>query len=366
MSSMPRVAPIVTVSDEDRIVLMQWSRGRRTPARLVQRAKIVLRAADGWLNKAIASELGTREKTVGLWRRRFAAHGTAGIEQDAPGRGRPATVQRSAVEAEVIRTTTRERPPTATHWSTRTMAVELGISPASVQRIWRRNGLKPHLVRTFKVSNDPNFVQKLEDIVGLYLNPPENALVFSVDEKSQMQALDRTQPGLPIKKGRAGTMTHDYKRHGPTTLFAALCTLTGYVISTCMPRHRHQEWITFLNLIDREVPKDLDVHLICDNYATHNHEKVKRWLTRHRRFHVHFTPTSASWLNMVERFFRDITDKRLRRGVFHNVAERIDAIDEYIFHHNDHPKPFIWTKTASDILAKVMRARETLDNAPST
>ena len=401
MSSMPRVAPIVTVSDEDRIVLVQWSRGRRTPARLVQRAKIVLRAADGWhqgkdrgplassvccawdgwdragragawatgdgwLNKAIASELGTREKTVGLWRRRFAAHGTAGIEQDAPGRGRPATVQRSAVEAEVIRTTTRERPPNATHWSTRTMAVELGISPASVQRIWRRNGLKPHLVRTFKVSNDPNFVQKLEDIVGLYLNPPENALVFSVDEKSQIQALDRTQPGLPIKKGRAGTMTHDYKRHGTTTLFAALCTLTGYVISTCMPRHRHQEWITFLNLIDREVPKDLDVHLICDNYATHNHEKVKRWLTRHRRFHVHFTPTSASWLNMVERFFRDITDKRLRRGVFHNVAERIDAIDEYIFHHNDHPKPFIWTKTASDILAKVMRVRETLDNAPST
>ena len=255
MSSMPRVAPIVTVSDEDRIVLVQWSRGRRTPARLVQRAKIVLRAGDGWLNKAIASELGTREKTVGLWRRRFAAHGTAGIEQDAPGRGRPATVQRSAVEAEVIRTTTRERPPNATHWSTRTMAVELGISPASVQRIWRRNGLKPHLVRTFKVSNDPNFVQKLEDIVGLYLNPPENALVFSVDEKSQIQALDRTQPGLPIKKGRAGTMTHDYKRHGTTTLFAALCTLTGYVISTCMPRHRHQEWITFLNLIDREVPK---------------------------------------------------------------------------------------------------------------
>ena len=245
------------------------------------------------------------------------------------------------------------------------MAAELAISPASVQRIWKRHGLKPHGVRTFKVSNDPNFVEKLEDIVGLYLNPPDNALVFSVDEKSQIQALDRTQPGLPIKKGRAGTMTHDYKRHGTTTLFAALCTLTGHVISTCMPRHRHQEWITFLNLINKEVPKDLEVHLICDNYATHTHEKVKRWLKRHRRFHVHFTPTSASWLNMVERFFRDLTVKRLRRGVFRSVLELIDAIDEYIFHHNDNPKPFIWTKKASDVLAKVMRARGTLDNAPS-
>ncbi len=355
----------MTVSDEDRTVLLRWSRGRRTPTRLVRRARIVLRAADGWLNQAIAAELGVREKTVGLWRRRFAEQGTAGIAQDAPGRGRPPTVQRSAVETEVIRMTTRERPPTATHWSTRTLAAELGISPASVQRIWKRHGLKPHLVRTFKVSNDPHFAAKLEDIVGLYLNPPDNALVFSVDEKSQIQALDRTQPGLPIKKGRAGTMTHDYKRNGPTTLFAALCTLTGSVISTCMPRHRHQEWIKFLTLIDREVPPGLEVHLICDNYATHNHEKVKRWLHRHRRFHVHFTPTSASWLNMVERFFRDLTDKRLRRGVFRNVQEVIDAIDQYVFHHNDHPKPFIWTKKASDILAKVMRARETLDNAPS-
>ena len=201
--------------------------------------------------------------------------------------------------------------------------------------------------------------------MGLYLNPPEHALVFSVDEKSQIQALDRTQPGLPIKKGRAGTMTHDYKRNGTTTLFAALCTLTGHVISTCMPRHRHQEWIKFLALIDREVPTDFEVHLICDNYATHNHAKVQRWLHRHPRFHVHFTPTSASWLNMVERFFRDLTDKRIRRGIFRNVQEVIDVIDEYVFRHNDDPKPFIWTKKASDILAKVMRARATLDNAPS-
>ena len=221
------------------------------------------------------------------------------------------------------------------------------------------------MVRTFKLSNDPHFAEKLNDIVGLYLNPPANALVFSIDEKSQIQALDRTQPGLPIKKGRAGTMTHDYKRHGTTTLFAALGTLTGHVISTCMPRHRHQEWIRFLNLINREVPKDLDVHLICDNYATHTHDQVTRWFRRHPRFHVHFTPTSASWLNMVERFFRDLTDKRLRRGVFHSVPDVIDAIDEYIFQHNDDPKPFIWTRKASDILAKVTRAKRVLNNAPS-
>ena len=254
MPDMPRVAASITLSDAEQAVLRQWSRGRRTPTRLVRRARIVLRAADGWLNTAIAADLGIREKTVGLWRRRFSEQRTAGIEKDAPGRGRPATVQRTAVEAEVLRKTTQERPPAATHWSTRTLAATLGISPASVRRIWTRHGLKPHLVRTFKVSNDPHFADKLEDIVGLYLNPPANALVFSVDEKSQIQALDRTQPGLPIKKGRAGTMTHDYKRHGTTTLFAALCTLTGHVLSTCMPRHRHQEWIRFLNLINPGFP----------------------------------------------------------------------------------------------------------------
>ena len=259
---MPRVAPPITVSDADRRVLRRWARGRRTPARLVQRAKIVLRATDGWLNQAIAVELGVREKTVGLWRRRFAEKGTAGIEQDASGRGRPATVQHSAVEAAVVRKTTQEPPRTATHWSTRTLAADLGISPASVQRIWKRHGLKPHLVRTFTVSNDPHFAEKLNEIVGLYLNPPAQALVFSVDEKSQIQALDRTQPGLPIKKGRAGTMTHDYKRNGTTTLFAALCTLTGHVISMCRPRHRHQEWIKFLNLIDQETPNDLGERIV--------------------------------------------------------------------------------------------------------
>ena len=316
MPDMPRVAASIMLSDAERTVLRQWSRGRRTPTRLVRRARIVLRAADGWLNTAIAADLGIREKTVGLWRRRFAEQRTAGIEKDAPGRGRPATVQRSAVEAEVIRKTTRERPTSATHWSTRTLAAELGISPASVRRIWKRHGLKPHLVRTFKVSSDPHFAEKLEDIVGLYLNPPANALVFSVDEKSQIQALDRTQPGLPIKKGRAGTMTHDYKRHGTTTLFAALCTLTGHVLSTCMPRHRHQEWIRFLNLINREVPTDLDVHLICDNYATHTHDQVTRWLSRHRRFHVHFPAPKGFLGHLIAREFsqEECRDEEARSG----------------------------------------------------
>jgi len=245
------------------------------------------------------------------------------------------------------------------------MAVAMGISEKSVRRIWHRHGLEPHLQRTFKVSNDPAFAEKLADIVGLYMDPPENAIVFSVDEKSQIQALDRTQPGLPLKKGRAGTMTHDDKRNGTTTLFAALCTLTGYVISTCMKWHRHQEWIRFLNQIDREVPKGLDIHIICDNYATHKHERVQRWLKRHPRFHVHFTPTSASWLNLVERFFRDLTEKRLRRSAFYSVPDLVLAIEDYILQHNTAPKPFVWTKRAPDILAKVMRARKALDNLAS-
>jgi len=359
-------APAVTVSEEQRVVLERWSRGRSTPARLVYRAKIILHAAEGWNNRRIAAELGLRDPTVALWRRRFCEAGIAGIEKDASGRGRKPTVQHGDVEAEVIRKTTQETPPNATHWSTRTMARAMKISPASVRRIWNRSGLKPHLQRTFKLSNDRNFTEKLEDIVGLYMSPPENAIVFSVDEKSQIQALDRTQPGLPLKKGRAGTMTHDYKRNGTTTLFAALCTLTGYVISTCMQRHRHQEWIRFLNQIDREVPEGLDIHIICDNYATHKHQKVLRWLKRHPRFHVHFTPTSSSWLNMVERFFRALTSDRLKRGIFRSVDELIAAIEEYILHHNTAPKPFIWTKRASDILAKVMRARNALENVTSS
>ena len=233
-----------------------------------------------------------------------------------------------------------------------------------VLRVWRANGLKPHLVHTFKVSNDPHFEEKLLDVVGLYLNPPEHAVVLSADEKSQIQALDRTQPGLPIKKGRCGTVTHDYKRNGTTTLFAAIEMGDGHVISTCMERHRHQEWIKFLNLINRQTAPELDVHLIVDNYATHKHPKVKSWLKRHRRFHVHFTPTSSSWLNVIEGFFKQLSQKRLARGVFRSVAELQQTIADFIAAHNRHPKPFVWTATAEQIIEKVGRARLALNNDP--
>ena len=245
------------------------------------------------------------------------------------------------------------------------MAQETGLSEASVRRIWKQNGLKPHRVESFKLSNDPKFAEKLEDIVGLYLNPPEHALVFSLDEKSQIQALDRTQPGLPLKKGRCQTMTHDYKRHGTTTLFAALNVANGQVLGTCMKKHRHQEWLRFLRTLERTIPADKQVHLIVDNYATHKHKEVKSWIAKRKRFHVHFTPTSASWLNMVERFFRDITTHRLRRDAFRSVTELNAAIDDYIRLHNDNPKPFIWTAKANDILEKVKRGRATLDKLQS-
>ena len=241
------------------------------------------------------------------------------------------------------------------------MAQATGLSESTIGRIWKQHGLKPHLVDTFKLSNDKRFVEKLEDIVGLYLSPPEHAVVFSCDEKSQIQALDRTQPGLPIKPGRCGTMTHDYKRNGTTTLFAALNIADGEVIGSCMQKHRHQEWIRFLNTLKKHAPKDKEIHVICDNYATHKHEKVKAWEKRNKRFHFHFTPTSASWLNMVERFFRDLTENRLKRGVFKSTGELIEAIEEYIQNHNKNPKPFIWTATAKDILEKVKRGRKKLN-----
>jgi len=325
----------------------------------------VLLAADGWLNDAIAVELHINVKSVGLWRRRYAEGGYEAIEKDRP-RGSPErTVLGTLIEKEVVRLTTQEKPHNATHWSIRTMAAAANISTNSVRRIWKRNGLRPHLIETFKVSNDPNFAAKVTDIVGLYLNPPVNALVFSADERSQIQALERTQLSLPLTKGHAATRTHDYQRNGTTTLFAALCVLTGHVISTCMPRHRHQEWIRFLRLIDRETPPGVELHLIIDNYATHKHAKVQAWLKRHPRFHLHFTPTSASWLNMVERFFRDITEKRIRRDSFDSVDVLIAAINDYIAKHNDAPAPFIWTAKAKDILAKVMRARAALDKGRS-
>ena len=359
-----RVAPKITLTPEDRLTLERWARGRSTPARLVLRAQVVLAAAADRDNQSIAGELGTNRLLVGKWRNRFAAQGLTGIEKDAPRGGRK-PVARDAIAARIVEWTTQRKPAHTTHWSTRTLAKELGTSHAMVNRVWRAHGLKPHLTKGFKLSNDQRFVEKVVDVVGLYLSPPEHALVLSCDEKSQIQALDRTQPGLPLKKGRCGTMTHDYKRHGTTTLFAALEMAEGKLIGTCMPRHRHQEWIKFLQLIDAQTPPDLDLHLIVDNYATHKHHKVKAWLKRHPRFFIHFTPTSSSWLNMIERWFRQITDKQIRRGVFHSVPQLIQAIMEYIAAHNADPKAFIWTAKVENILAKVQRARNVLNKIAS-
>jgi transposase len=353
-----RVAPIIELSEEEQAQLTKLSRSKRTSVRLVQRARIVLLAAKGLQNKEIATELGIGRVQVARWRERYLQAGIEGIERDLP-RGAPA---RKVDPQRLVELTTQRAPKAATHWSTRRMAAELGVAPSTVWRHWRDHGLKPHVVRGFKISRDPKFVEKLEDIVGLYMAPPEHALVLCCDEKSQVQALDRTQPGLPLKKGRAQTMTHDYKRHGTTTLFAALNVLDGKVIGQCQSRHTHVQWLKFLRQIDRETPKDKTLHLIVDNYATHKHPNVQAWLGKHPRFHVHFTPTSASWLNMVERFFRDITTQRLRRGVFTSVAELEVAIDEYVAHHNVKPKPFIWTKSARDILQKVIRANSRLSS----
>jgi transposase len=359
-----RRACAIALTDEDRATLERWSRSRSTEARLVERSRIVLLAAEGRENKDIAAELGVTRVTVGRWRDRFAELGIAGIKKDAPRGGRPPKA-RDDLATKIIEMTTRQKPDHATHWSTRTLAEALDTNRSMVSRVWNANGLKPHLSRTFKVSNDPNFAEKLVDIVGLYLDPPEHALVLCVDEKSQIQALDRTQPSLPIYPGRCATMTHDYKRNGTTTLFAALNVAEGRLIGQCMPRHRHQEFIKFLKQIDAETPPELDLHLIVDNYATHKHPKVQSWLKRHRRFQMHFIPTSSSWLNLVERWFREITDKRIRRGVFKSVEQLIAAIHAYIENNNSNPKPFVWTAKAQDILEKVGRARAVLDKIAS-
>jgi len=359
-----RAARPIALNAEQRRTLEQQARSRSLPARVVERARIVLRAAAGLQDKEIAAELGIPSKKAARWRKRFLKGELAALQKDAPRPGRPRTISEARIK-QVVGMTTQQKPENATHWSTRTMAVAAGMSEASVRRIWRAHGLKPHLGRTFKLSNDPEFATKLENIVGLYLNPPEHAIVLCADEKSQIQALDRTQPGLPLKPGRCGTMTHDYKRNGTATLFAALDVLDGTVISMCDDRHRHQEWLRFLRVIDSVTPQGKQIHLIADNYSTHKHAKVQKWLARHPRFHVHFTPTSCSWLNMVERFFRDLTENRIRRGIFRDVEELIMAIGAYIDRHNRNPKPFIWTAKATDILEKVKRARRVLDNAQS-
>ena len=351
----------ISISAADRARLTGLVQGRNTPQKVVWRARIVLLASDGLTAEAIATAVGKSLLTVRRWRRRYVAKGVDGLLKDATRPSRVTPLSPEKVK-QVVQMTLHEKPPHATQWSLRSMAAAVGISYSSVQRIWRAHGLKPHLVKGFKVSRDRDFTANVEDVVGLYLNPPDKALVLCVDEKSQIQALDRSQPGLPMKPGRAGTMTHDYKRNGTTTLFAALNMLDGKVIGTCLPRHRHREFLRFLRLIDQQTPAEVDLHLVVDNYATHKTQAVKRWLKAHPRFHLHFTPTSASWLNMVERFFAEITRKRIRRGVFSSVAELKDAIMAYLENHNANPKPFVWTKSAGEILEKVARARQALES----
>jgi transposase len=352
----------LTVTPAARQELERLVRSGKTEQRIALRARIILGAADGKSNNALARELNTSRPTVIDWRRRFAEGGVEALDDDRP-RGRSFQPLAGAKAAEII-TRTQSAPQPATQWSCRRMAKACGVSKASVQRVWHASGLKPHLLKTFKLSNDPDFIEKLEDVVGLYMNPPEHALVFCIDEKSQIQALDRTQPGLPMKKGRAGTMTHDYKRNGTTTLFAALDVLKGAVIGRCMPRHRHQEFLRFLKAIDRSTPKILDIHCIADNYATHKKQEVKDWLANHPRFHLHFIPTSSSWLNLVERWFAKITTERIRRGVFTSVPQLERAIYDYIEHNNVDPKPFVWTKSADDIIRRVNRGRAALQMPP--
>jgi transposase len=361
---MSRAAAPLALTDAQREVLDSLSRSRVAEHAVVQRAHVLLLAADGVSNVEISERVGVSRPTVLAWRAQFAADGLARFGQVREGRGRKPSIPEAKI-AEIVELTLHHRPEGATHWSCRSMATKVGVSPATVQRVWAARGLKPHLVETFKLSNDPKFEEKLVDVVGLYLNPPDQAVVLCMDEKSQIQALDRTQPSLPLKKGRAGTMTHDYKRHGTTTLFAALDVLTGKVIGKCFARHRHEEFLRFLRTIDTQVPRKLQIHLIVDNYGTHTHPNVKAWLAKHPRFHLHFTPTSSSWLNLVERWFADLTDKMIRRGVFHSVDDLIEAITEFLRVHNDDPNPFVWTATAESILEKVRRGRVTLQQVQS-
>lgn len=349
----------LSIPDRERQILQGLVQAPSTPQGIALRARIVLLAGQGLANHAIAKKLSTSRPSVLLWRSRFEKKGCSGLLKIKEGRGRKPEIEISVIEA-IIHDTLHTIPADSTHWSTRTLAKKHHVSHDFVKKIWQANGLKPHLVKTFKLSNDKHFIEKLKDVVGLYLNPPEHALVFSVDEKTQIQALDRTQLPLPLTKGYSQTVTHDYKRNGTTTLFAALNILKGEVIGTCIKRHRHQEFIKFLNKINEAVAKELEIHCIVDNYSTHKHAKVTSWLLRHPRFHFHFIPTSSSWLNLVERWFGEITRKRIRRGTFQSVDELILAIEEYIQINNQNPKPFVWTKSAEEIITKVNRGKANL------
>lgn len=350
------------MSSQDEQLLEALVRGGKTPQRVALRAQIVLGAAAGKSNNSLAKQLGVSRPTILLWRDRYTEAGVRGLMKDAPRPGRRKKIAVKKVDA-ILADTLHSTPRDATHWSTRTMARVHGVSPATVRRLWQAHGLQPHRTRSFKLSRDPDFVKKLRDVVGLYLNPPEKALVLCADEKSQIQALDRTEPILPIRPGIPAQQTHDYVRHGTTTLFAALNVLDGTVIGTCQPRHRHTEFIKFLEKIDRSTPRRREIHLVLDNYQTHKHPSVKSWFEEHPRFHAHFVPTSSSWLNLVERWFAEITNKRIRRGTFRSVPELVKAINEYLRDNNNDPRPFMWTATAASILRKIRRCKEALDPA---
>ncbi len=348
----------------DRKILESWVRSRTLPRRQVDRAKILLGAARGESSRNLARSVGVARDTARLWVRRYEAAGLEAVERDRPRSGRPRKLT-PELEAEIVdKTINEDAPPeVATHWTSRLLADAMGLNHIDVWRTWRKFGLKPHQIRRFKLSRDPRLIEKIHDVVGVYLNPPDNAVVFSFDEKSQIQALDRTQPGLPLKRGRAGTMTHDYKRHGTTTLFAALQVATGEVIHDCMPRHRHQEFLKFMKAVEQSVEPGLEIHVILDNYATHKHEKVRRWLKRHPRVHFHFVPTGASWLNLVERFFAELSVRQLKRLAVTSLNELVQTLDNYITNRNHEPSPFVWTKSAQEIIEKIERGLRTLEAA---
>jgi transposase len=357
---MPGPLPALSLTDNDREQIGRWLSAQGTPQQVALRSRIVLAAAAAQSDSAIANALAINRKTVMLWRARFAEDGLRSLWEIAPGRGRKPTYDGAKIKA-IVDTTLQTKPKGMTHWSCRLMAARQGVSKSTVSNIWRSHNLKPHRVKRFKLSRDPHFLEKLTDVVGLYLNPPQQALVLCVDEKSQIQALDRTQPGLPLKKGRCGTMTHDYKRNGTTTLFAALEVLEGRVVGQCYERHRHQEFLKFLRRLDQEFPGAVPLHLVLDNYGTHTHPTVRTWLKRHPRFIPHFVPTSSSWLNLIERWFGELTGKRVRRGSFANVEELQQAIAEFLAAWNAHPKPFVWTATVQMIQEKLAHCRQTLE-----
>ena len=357
---MPKTSLPVVLSAIDQTRLGQWESAHATPQQVALRCRILLAAAAGLENRVIGEGLGINRHTVELWRKRVREQGIDQVWEIGPGRGCKPRYDQARRDA-IINATLQTKPKGMTHWSCRLMAQAQEVSPSTVNRLWQLHNIQPHLSRTFKLSRDAQFLQKLTDVVGLYLNPPQKALVLCVDEKSQIQALDRTQPGLPLKKGRCGTMTHDYKRNGTTTLFAALNVLDGKVIGQCQARHRHQEWLKFLRRLDREFPPQLTLHLIMDNYGTHKEPSVRAWLKKHRRLVCHFIPTSSSWLNLVERWFEELSEKALRRASFVSVPDLQQAIDQFMAAWNEKPTPFIWTAKVEDIVKKIERARAKLE-----